>query len=100
MESEILDRRDDLSLFHKKRPIAGHAGQGEVTGVDGSDVPKVRDKNGAFCALDEILDSISGGTVGGQDRSLQRRNFLHPVDLRHESVVRELFQDPVVDPRR
>ena len=60
MEPEILHGGHDLSLLNEEGPIPGHPGEGQISKINWSNVPKIRDQNGSV----RLLDKVSNGRYG------------------------------------
>lgn len=57
VKAEISEGLGDLPAFDEKSTVTGHAGKGEIGGIDGSNIPKVRDQNPAVGILNKLAYS-------------------------------------------
>ncbi len=64
MKTKVSDGPRYTPFFDKEGPIASHAGEGQIGGIDWSNIPKVRDENSAPGFSNKFIDiSTSRGTL-------------------------------------
>src|SRR5512141_2394364 len=97
VETEVLDRPDDLALLDEPQAVTGETRELDGLRIHGADVEEVRHEKAALGPLDELVDRARAAF---EDDAARERKRFELVLGGPVTVDRNGFDDSLLDPRR